>query len=66
MLDTTYYYEQVLMLIGNSLQVCQGVLALKDNCLTADTKTTYIKSITGGINSSPEGFTVRLQISETK
>ncbi|KAM0519609.1 hypothetical protein ACHAPE_003788 [Trichoderma viride] len=37
-------------------KVCSGVLALKDNCLTADTKTPYIKSITGGINSSSEGF----------
>ncbi|KAL6907055.1 stress responsive A/B barrel domain-containing protein [Trichoderma evansii] len=38
-------------------KVCSDLLALKDNCLTADTKTPYIKSITGGINSSPEGFT---------
>ncbi|PON23495.1 stress responsive A/B barrel domain-containing protein [Trichoderma gamsii] len=37
-------------------KVCSGILALKDNCLTADTKTPYIKSITGGINSSSEGF----------
>lgn len=45
--------------LRNCLQVCSGVLALKDNCLTADTKTPYIKSITGGVNSSSEGFTVR-------
>ncbi|KAL7896515.1 stress responsive A/B barrel domain-containing protein [Trichoderma sp. SZMC 28014] len=38
-------------------KVCSGLLALKDNCLTADTQTPYIKSITGGINNSPEGLT---------
>ncbi|KAL7923637.1 stress responsive A/B barrel domain-containing protein [Trichoderma austrokoningii] len=36
-------------------KVCSGILAFKDNCLTADTKTPYIKSISGGINSSPKG-----------
>ncbi|KAM0250334.1 hypothetical protein ACHAQJ_008681 [Trichoderma viride] len=38
-------------------KVCSGVLALKDNCLSATTQTPYIKSVTGGINTSPEGFT---------
>ncbi|KAL7793260.1 hypothetical protein V8C43DRAFT_41237 [Trichoderma afarasin] len=32
-----------------------GLLALKDNCLHATTKTPYIKSVTGGVNNSPEG-----------
>ncbi|KAL7913867.1 hypothetical protein GGI35DRAFT_438815 [Trichoderma velutinum] len=32
-----------------------GLLALKDKCLHATTKTPYIKSITGGTNNSPEG-----------
>ncbi|KAL7936658.1 hypothetical protein V8C35DRAFT_296081 [Trichoderma chlorosporum] len=31
------------------------LLALKDNCLHATTKTPYIKSVTGGMNNSPEG-----------
>ncbi|EHK27201.1 uncharacterized protein TRIVIDRAFT_34890 [Trichoderma virens Gv29-8] len=31
------------------------LLALKDNCLHATTKAPYIKSVTGGINNSPEG-----------
>jgi hypothetical protein len=46
------------MLIATFLQVCSDLLALKDNCLTATTQTPYIKSVTGGINSSPEGFSV--------
>ncbi|KAL7948924.1 hypothetical protein V8C42DRAFT_312697 [Trichoderma barbatum] len=37
-------------------EVNASLLALKDNCVTATTKTPYIKSVTGGINNSSEGF----------
>ncbi|GFP55792.1 hypothetical protein TASIC1_0005065000 [Trichoderma asperellum] len=41
--------------------VCSEMLALKSGCLHPTTQTTYIKSLTGGTNNSPEphqnGFT---------
>lgn len=43
-----------------SLQVCAGLLALKDNCLHPTTQKPYILSATGGKNNSPEGLDVRL------
>jgi hypothetical protein len=35
------------------------MLALKDKCIHPQTKKPYIRSASGGINTSPEGYDVR-------
>lgn len=42
----------------SSLQVCDAMLALKDNCIHPETKKTYIKTGKGGKDNSPEGHQV--------
>ncbi|TFB02327.1 hypothetical protein CCMA1212_005812 [Trichoderma ghanense] len=39
---------------------CSTLMALKDTCLHATTKKPYIKSLTGGINTSQEGHSAGL------
>ncbi|KAK1226467.1 hypothetical protein PQX77_010551 [Marasmius sp. AFHP31] len=37
-------------------EICSAMLALKDKCIQPETKKSYIKSATGGIDNSPEGY----------
>lgn len=39
-------------------QACSEMLALKSSCLHPTTQTAYIKSLTGGLNNSPENLAV--------
>jgi hypothetical protein len=41
--------------VTNSIKVCNGLLALKQECIHPTTKQTYIKSSVGGRENSPEG-----------
>lgn len=37
-------------------QICESMLALKDKCIHPTSKKTYIKSMVGGLDNSPEGM----------
>lgn len=39
-------------------QACRRMLALRSDCLSADSGKPYIKSFSGGRNNSPEGHAV--------
>lgn len=41
--------------IDGTIQVCRGMLALKDNCIHPQTNKAYVKSYGGGRDTSPEG-----------
>ena len=45
----------------NLSKVCQGMLALKDKCIHPTTKESYLKSLVGGRDNSPEGRQVGLR-----
>ncbi|RMZ83956.1 hypothetical protein DV737_g1315, partial [Chaetothyriales sp. CBS 132003] len=36
-------------------QICDQMIALKDNCIHPTSSKPYIKSLTGGLDNSPEG-----------
>lgn len=51
-----YYLPILTQSLGT--QICSRLIALKDSCKDPATQKTYIKSITGGTNTSSEGFSV--------
>ena len=44
--------------MADSIQACTRMLGLKDNCIHPTSQKPYIKSFSGGKNTSPEGKSV--------
>ncbi|KUI71969.1 putative protein Pop3 [Cytospora mali] len=44
------------LLIWSNYQVCDRMLALKDNCIHPESKKPYVKMAVGGKENSPEGL----------
>ncbi|KAK1579976.1 stress responsive A/B barrel domain-containing protein [Colletotrichum navitas] len=50
-----FQYKE-LVPIDDVKSICDSMLALRDNCIHPTSNKTYIKSIAGGLDNSPEGL----------